>query len=110
MTATPLTSDWRIADFINSLLASASSERLRPSAPATTVRALTLSLIVLASTLMWLAVLVEERRQTQQALRIRLEFESLLSRLSSALMQHPSAQMARAFESWLGRIGRAFLS
>jgi two-component system, LuxR family, sensor kinase FixL len=73
---------------------------------ATTVRALTLSLIVLASTLMWLAVLVEERRQTQQALRIRLEFESLLSRLSSALMQQPSAQMARAFESWLGRIGR----
>ena len=72
---------------------------------ATTVRALTLSLIVLASTLMWLSVLVEERRQTQHALRMRLEFESLLSRLSSALVQQPSAQMGRAFESWLGRIG-----
>jgi two-component system, LuxR family, sensor kinase FixL len=73
---------------------------------ATTVRALTLSLIVLASTLLCLAVLVEERRQTQQSLRIRLEFESLLSRLSSALVQQPSAHMTRAFESWLGRIGR----
>jgi len=73
---------------------------------ATAVRALTLSLIVLASTLMCVAVLVEERRQTQQALRIRLEFESLLSRLSSALVQQPSAEMAAALESWLGRIGR----
>ncbi len=73
---------------------------------ATTVHALTLSLIVVATTLMFLATLVEERRQTQQALKLRLEFESLLSRLSSALVQQPSDQMTRAFETWLGRVGR----
>src|SRR5436190_7274544 len=55
---------------------------------------------------MCLAALVEERRQTQHALKLRLEFESLLSRLSSALVQQPSDQMARAFETWLGRVGR----
>ncbi|MFL6280903.1 MAG: MASE1 domain-containing protein [Vicinamibacterales bacterium] len=73
---------------------------------ATTVRALTLSLIVVAATLMAFAALVEERHQTQHALKLRLEFESLLSRLSSALMQQPSDQMTRAFETWLGRVGR----
>lgn len=74
--------------------------------PTTTVTALTLSLIVVAATLMCLATLIEERRQTQHALRIRLEFESLLARLSSALVQEPSDHMHRAFEAWLGRIGR----
>jgi len=74
--------------------------------PTTTVRAITLSLIVVATTLIYLATLVEERRQTQQALRLRLEFESLLSRLSSALVQQPSDHMTRAFETWLGRMGR----
>jgi signal transduction histidine kinase len=73
-------------------------------APATTVTAITLSLIVVATTLMWLATLVEERRQTQHALAIRLEFEGLLSRLSSALVQQPSDEMPRAFEKWLSRI------
>ena len=73
---------------------------------ATTVRALTLSLIVVATTLLFLATLIEDRRQTQQALGLRLEFESLLSRLSSALVQQPSDQMTRAFEAWLGRLGR----
>jgi two-component system sensor kinase FixL len=75
-------------------------------APATTVTALTLSLIVVASTLMWFATLVEERRQTQRALALRLEFEGLLSRLSSALVQQPSDEMNRALEKWLSRIGR----
>lgn len=75
-------------------------------APATTVTAITMSLIVVASTLMWLATLVEERRQTQHALGIRLEFEGLLSRLSSALVQQPSHEMGRALEKWLSRIGR----
>src|SRR5262245_1043630 len=75
-------------------------------APATTMTALRLSLIVVATTLMWLATLVEERRQTQHALAIRLEFEGLLSRLSSALVQQPSNEMTRAFEKWLSRIGR----
>jgi len=74
--------------------------------PTTTVTALTLSLIVVAATLMCLATLIEERRQTQHALRIRLEFESLLARLSSTLVQEPSDYMHRAFEAWLGRIGR----
>ena len=74
-------------------------------APATTVTAITLSLIVVATTLMCLATLVEERRQTQHALAIRLEFEGLLSRLSSALVQQPSDEMPRAFEKWLSRIG-----
>jgi signal transduction histidine kinase/integral membrane sensor domain MASE1 len=72
----------------------------------TTVRALTLSLIVVAATLLFLATLIEDRRQTQHALGLRLEFESLLSRLSSALVQQPSDQMTRAFEAWLGRLGR----
>jgi len=74
--------------------------------PATTVTAIRLSLIVVATTLMWLATLVEERRQTQHALAIRLEFEGLLSRLSSALVQQPSDEMPRALEKWLSRIGR----
>ncbi len=75
-------------------------------APATTVTAMTLSLIVVASTLMWLATLVEERRQAQYALAVRLEFEGLLSRLSSALVQQPSDEMPRALEKWLTRVGR----
>ncbi len=72
--------------------------------PSTTVTALTLSLIVVAAPLLCLATLIEERSQTQRTLRMRLEFESLLSRLSSALVQEPSEQMTRTFESWLGRI------
>jgi two-component system, LuxR family, sensor kinase FixL len=73
---------------------------------ATTVRALTLSLIVVGTTLLFLAALIEDRRQTQHALRLRLEFESLLSRLSSALVQQSSDQMTRALETWLARVGR----
>ena len=75
--------------------------------PTTTVRAITLSLIVVAATLLCLATLIDERRHTQQALKLRLEFESLLSRLASALVQQPSDQMTRAFETWLGRVSRA---
>ncbi len=75
-------------------------------APATTVTAVTLALIVVAMTLMALATLAEERRQTQRALAIRLEFEGLLSRLSSALVQQPSDEMIGAFDRWLSRIGR----
>ena len=74
-------------------------------APPITITAVTLSLIVVAATVLSLATLLEERRQTQQALRLRLRFEGLLSRLSSALVQHPSNQMSRAFDAWLGRIG-----
>ncbi len=74
--------------------------------PTTTVRAITLSLLLVAGTLLCLATLMEERRHTQQALKLRLEFESLLSRLASALVQQPSDQMTRAFETWLGRVSR----
>jgi signal transduction histidine kinase/integral membrane sensor domain MASE1 len=76
------------------------------TAPATTLTALRLSLIVVASTLMWLATLAEERRQTQRALSVRLEFEGLLARLSSALVQQPSDETPRVLEKWLSRIGR----
>jgi signal transduction histidine kinase/integral membrane sensor domain MASE1 len=73
-------------------------------APTITTTAVTLSLIVVATTLLSLATLLEERRQTQQALRLRLQFEGLLSRLSSTLVQQPSNQMSKAFDAWLGRI------
>src|SRR6185436_4641735 len=72
----------------------------------TTVRALTMAMIVVATTLLYLATLIEDRRQTQHALKLRLEFESLLSRLSSALVQQPSDQMTRAFETWVARLAR----
>jgi len=75
-------------------------------APETTVTALRLSLIVVAATLLTVATLIEERRQTQQALATRLEFESLLARLASALVQQPTGEMHRALEAWLGRIAR----
>ncbi len=73
---------------------------------ATTVMALTLSLIVVAAALLCLATLIEERRQTQLAVRTRLQFEGLLSRLSAALVQLPGNEVIGAFEPWLGRIGR----
>jgi signal transduction histidine kinase len=75
-------------------------------APSTTLTALRLSLVVVAATLLSVATLMEERRQTQQALATRLEFESLLARLASALVQQPTDEMHRAFEAWLGRIAR----
>jgi two-component system, LuxR family, sensor kinase FixL len=74
-------------------------------APSATVPALTLSLIIVSATLMWLATLTEERRHTQHALAVRLQFEGLLSQLSRALLELPSDQLHVAFEAWLGRIG-----
>src|SRR6185503_11089021 len=76
------------------------------TSPTTTVAALTLSLIVVSSTLLSLATLLEERRQAQHALRVRLRFEELLSRLSAALVRLPGDQIAQAFDAWLGRIAR----
>ena len=73
--------------------------------PTTTVPALTLSLIVVAATVLSLAALVEERRQTQSALAERLGFEELLARLSGAFVQVPSDRMDSGFDEWLGRIG-----
>ncbi len=74
--------------------------------PATTITALTLSQIVVATTLLYLATLIEERRLTQHELKRRLQFEELLSRLSAALVEQPSDRMHRALETWLGPIRR----
>jgi signal transduction histidine kinase/integral membrane sensor domain MASE1 len=74
--------------------------------PATTVTATTIALIVVAIAMLCVATLIEERRQVQHALRQRLQFEELLSRLSAALVQLPSDRMDVAFEPWLGRIAR----
>ena len=73
--------------------------------PSETITALTLSLIIVSATLMWLATLTEERRHTQHELAVRLQFEGLLSQLSRALLELPSDQLHVAFEAWLGRIG-----
>jgi len=77
--------------------------------PTMTVAALTLSLIVVASTVLALAALVEERRHTQSALAERLNFEELLARLSGAFVEVSSDRMDAGFDEWLGKIGR-FLS
>src|SRR5262249_18846972 len=73
--------------------------------PAATAAALTLSLIIVSATLMCLATLTEERRDTQHELAVRLRFEGLLSQLSRALLELPRDQLNIAFEGWLGRIG-----
>src|SRR5262249_44185250 len=73
--------------------------------PAATAAALTLSLIIVSATLMCLATLTEERRDTQHELAVRLRFEGLLSQLSRALLELPRDQLHIAFEAWLGRIG-----
>src|SRR5262249_19724241 len=74
--------------------------------PATlSVTAFTLSLFVVAVTLLCLATLVEERRQAQYALDLRLRFEGLLSRLSPGLVQLPGDRMHEALAEWFGRIG-----
>jgi GAF domain-containing protein len=73
--------------------------------PTATGPALTLSFIVVAGTVLSLAALVEERRQTQSALAERLGFEELLARLSGAFVQVPSDHMDAGFDEWLGRIG-----
>src|SRR4029079_17970955 len=44
--------------------------------------------------------------QAQNALRVRLRFEELLSRLSAALVRLPGDQIAQAFDAWLGGIAR----
>ena len=68
--------------------------------------ALTISLIIVSGPLLSLATLLEERRQAQHALRMRLRFEELLSRLSAALVRLPGDQISQAFDAWLGRIAR----
>ena len=76
--------------------------------PATTIPAVTMSLIVVATTLMSLATLIEERRQTHTAIRSKLRFEELLSRIGRTFMQLPSDAMDRAFAASLGQVGSFF--
>ena len=73
--------------------------------PTTTVPALTLSLIIVSASVLFLSALVAERRQTQRALGERLVFEELLARLSGAFVKVPSDHMDSSFDEWLGRIG-----
>lgn len=73
-------------------------------AASSVVLPLTVSLLMVSATLMCLATLIEERRNTQQALSRRLEFEALLSRLSADLVRAGSHQQHDAFDEWLGRI------
>ena len=73
--------------------------------PTTTVPALTLSLIVVSASVLFLSALVAERRQTQRALGERLVFEELLTRLSGAFVKVPSDRMDAGFDEWLGHIG-----
>jgi signal transduction histidine kinase len=73
--------------------------------PSITGPALTLSLIVVSATVLALAALMHERRDTQHALAERLRFEELLSRLSGAFVHVPGDRMDAAFDEWLGRLG-----
>jgi integral membrane sensor domain MASE1 len=69
------------------------------------VLALQIFLIVVSIPLLCLAAVIEEERQTSEALQERLAFEGLLSRLSSAFVRLPSPEMDRAFETWLTNVG-----
>lgn len=78
-----------------------------PSDPNVTIPALVASLILVATTLMCLATLIEERHTTQHALAARLEFEELLSGLSGSFVQMPSDLMDEALDRSLEQIGQA---
>ena len=73
--------------------------------PSITGPALTLSLIVVSATVLALAALIQERRDTQHVLAERLRFEELLARLSGAFVHVPGDRMDAAFDEWLGRLG-----
>jgi signal transduction histidine kinase len=75
---------------------------------AESVLALQLSLIVVAIPTLCLAALIAERQRAESALRERLAFEALLSRLSGAFVQLPSGDMDRAFTDWCRQVA-AFL-
>ncbi|HET9315243.1 MAG TPA: MASE1 domain-containing protein, partial [Vicinamibacteria bacterium] len=63
---------------------------------------------VVAVPLMCLAALMQEHRKAEDLIRGRLEFERLLSRLSTAFVPLGSHEMEAAFESWVARIGQSF--
>jgi signal transduction histidine kinase/integral membrane sensor domain MASE1 len=69
------------------------------------VIALQLVFLSIGMPVLWVAALLDERERTQQLLGERLRFEELLSRLSQAFVQLPSAEMNAAFRIWLMRVG-----
>jgi len=71
------------------------------------VAALQVFTIVVGVPLLLLSSLLEERRQAALALRERLRFEELLSRLTVAFVHPPSDRMSSAFEAWLRYLGEA---
>ena len=70
------------------------------------VVALQIFLTMVAIPLMCLAASIEERRRAQEALRERLGFEELLSRLSGAFVHLPGNEVDSAIEAWLWRLGQ----
>jgi signal transduction histidine kinase/integral membrane sensor domain MASE1 len=84
------------------------SGRLGMAPPADAVLALQVFLTVIAVPLLCLAGVMRERRRASRALRERLAFEALLSRLSSAFVHVPNQDLGRAFDYWLRRVGQHF--
>ena len=62
-------------------------------------------LITTAVTLLGLATLIEERRQSMDALGARFRFEKLLSEFSRAFVQVASEKMNTVCYEWLRRVG-----
>lgn len=63
---------------------------------------------VVAVPVMCLAALMQEHRKAEELVRGRLDFERLLSRLSTAFVRLGSHEMDATFESWVARIGESF--
>ena len=79
-----------------------------PLTPEDGVVALQVFVIVVGVPLLFLSALIEERRQTAVALRERLRFEELLSRLAAQFVHLPSQEVGRAFENGLQQLGQFF--
>ena len=62
---------------------------------------------VVAVPLMCLAALMQENRKADLIIRGRLDFENLLSRLSSAFVPLASPEMEAVFERWAAHIGES---
>ena len=72
---------------------------------AESVFALQIFLTIVGVTLMYLAALIDERRQAQEDVREQLRFEELRSHLSSAFVHLECHTLDAAFETWLRRLG-----
>lgn len=78
---------------------------LSPLTPAEGVVALQVFATVIGVPLLCLGALIEERHRAIAALRGRLRFEELLSRLSAAFVHPASDQMDQSFEAGLQQLG-----